>query len=192
MNSNGLSGYPISLLVFNDLDYHDSPDCLNSPNRLKSLNRHNSMKKLFTALTFGAGAVFGMLFSTKKGEVVRKQLASKRSTEGKAEVIGKEAKELAQNFWKTVKVPMKKMGEVIQKDMERYTKQYSDQAKDKIDDWKKKAEKEITVEIKRAKLEVKKAVKKGKQSAKKAVSTARKTVKKKVNTAKKSVAKKRK
>lgn len=148
------------------------------------------MRKLFTAITFGAGALFGMIFSTKKGDEIRTKVAAKKSTEDKAEVVGEEAKEMFKNFWATIKGPLKKGLDDTRKEMEKAGKKYGKQAQKKMMEFKDMAEEEIQKEVKKAKKEINKAGKKLKATAKKKAASAKKTATKKATTAKKTVKKK--
>jgi len=134
------------------------------------------MKKILAAMSFAAGAVFGMFFSTKKGAEVRKEVSSQKSTEDKAEVLGEEAKAMLKNFWNTIKKPLKKGLDDARKEMEMQSKKYGKSAKKNIDSWKKSAETEIRKDLAKAKKEIKKSARKAKSTAKKKVSQARRSV----------------
>ncbi|MDF2379752.1 MAG: hypothetical protein P1V18_06085 [Candidatus Gracilibacteria bacterium] len=137
-------------------------------------------KLLKNAFLFSGGAILGMLFSTKDGSNIRKKMKQKKSNEDKAEIVAEEAKAMATNFWNTIKGPLKKAGEAVRKDIEKYGNEYGKEAKSKIDGWKKQATKEIEKDIKKAKSEIKKATKKAKSRTKKKVSAVKKTVTKKL------------
>lgn len=132
------------------------------------------MKKILAAMTFAAGAVFGMFFSPKKGEDLRKEVKSAKSNEDKAEVVGEEAKKMAKSFWKTIKGPLKKGMDDMRKEMEKQSKKYGTEAKKSIDKWKKKAEAEIRKDLKKAKTTAKKKATAAKKNVKKRVSKAKK------------------
>lgn len=95
------------------------------------------LKKFFTALGFAAGAVFGLFFSRKKGEELRKAVQSKKSSDQKLEVVGAEAKAMLRNFWTTIQGPLKKGLKELKKDAEKVGK-----------DWKTKALTEIEKDTK--------------------------------------------
>lgn len=163
------------------------------------------MKKLFAVITFTAGAVFGMLFSTKKGEEIRRRVTSQRSREEKAEAIASEAKDMAKSFWKTIKGPLMNFGEILKNDAEKYGpqakkkleqwkdkavqevkreakkygKEYGPVAKKKFEWWKKRAVQEIKKDAGLAKKEFKRAAKKAKSTAGKKLKQVKKQVKKK-------------
>jgi|CXWL01.1.fsa_nt_gi hypothetical protein len=118
------------------------------------------MKKILAAITFATGALFGVLFTSKKGDEVRKKLSSKKSTEGRAEVLGEEAKDLAKNFWSTVKGPLQKFSNSMQSSFKSYQKKYGPQAKKKFGEWKLMAGKELNKDLKIAGKQLKKTVKK--------------------------------
>ena len=125
-------------------------------------------------MSFAAGAIFGMFFSPKKGEDLRKEMRSTKKNEDKAELVGEEAKAMAKSFWETVKGPLKKGMDDMRKEMEKQGKKYGGEAKKSIDTWKKKAEAEIRKDLKKAKT-----------TAKKKATAAKKTVKKKISATKK-------
>ena len=138
------------------------------------------MKKLLAALTFAAGAIFGMLFSGRRGQEIRKEIETKSSNEEKAELVGEEAKTMFKNFWNTIRGPLKKLGKEMKKDAEKYSKKYGKEAIDKIEEWKEKASKEIEKDVSVAKKEFKSSAKKFKAVAKKKVNQVKKQIKKKI------------
>lgn len=90
------------------------------------------MKKLLTAVSFAAGGLFALMFSSKKGDELRKQVKSEKTPEGKIEVVGKEAKNVFVNFWRLIKDPLQKG---LQK-AEHEAEKYGHEAKKKLGSWK--------------------------------------------------------
>lgn len=91
------------------------------------------MRKLFTAITFLFGAVFGLLFSTKKGEEVRRKLDQKEGADEKMEVVAEEAKGMFRNFWRAIKGPLKKGYKELEKNAKKYGKEYAGEAKEELE-----------------------------------------------------------
>lgn len=123
------------------------------------------MKKLLAAITFAAGAVFGMLFSTKRGAEIRKEFKSKATPEGKAEVVGEEAKDMLKDFWQTIKGPLKKGYKQVEWGVKKYGKKYGSEALEKLEGWEKKAAHEIKRDVAIAKKGVKKTAARAKKAA---------------------------
>ncbi len=105
------------------------------------------MKKILAALSFVFGAVFGLLFSTKRGEEIRKEFKSKKGSEQKMEVVAEETKSLFKNFWKTVKGPLERTWKSVEKEAEGVGKKYGKGAKKKFGEMKDKAMKEMKREM---------------------------------------------
>lgn len=135
------------------------------------------MKKLLTALTFASGAIFGMFFSTKKGEQIRKEMARKKGSEEKLEVVKEEAGAMAKSFWNTVKGPLKRGFKDAKKEMEKIGKEYGTQAKKRLSEWKEKAEKEFKEEVKGAAGKVKRVAEKATSAAKNQMKVVKKKLK---------------
>lgn len=109
------------------------------------------MKKFFAALSFVAGGVFALFFSSKKGEQLRKEVQSEKTSDGKIEVVAREAKTVLSNFWNMIKDPLKKGAMKIEQEAEKYGKKYGGEAKEKMGEWKDKAVTEMSKELKKAK-----------------------------------------
>jgi gas vesicle protein len=106
------------------------------------------MRKLFTAVTFLFGAVFGLLFSTKKGEEVRRKLEQKEGADEKMEVVAEEAKGMFRNFWRAIKGPLKKGYKEIERNAKKYGKEYGAQVQEKLEDLKGAAKEELSKDVK--------------------------------------------
>lgn len=124
------------------------------------------MKKILTILTFSIGAIFGMLFSTKKGEEIRKEVKAKKTSDEKMEIVGEEAKAMLRNFWKTVKGPVEKHLKTLKDEAEKYGKKYGKGALEGLER-----------EARMVKNTVKKGVKKAQKSVQKTVHVVRKKLK---------------
>lgn len=138
------------------------------------------MKKILAAIAFAFGAVFGVLFTGKKGDEVRQKLKTKKTNEGKAEVLGEEAKDLAKNFWGAVKGPLQKFSNSMQSSFKSYQRKYGPEAKKKLGEWKVMAEKELNKDLKIAGKQLKKSAKVAKKMALKEAKALRGKVKKAV------------
>ncbi|GEM_PF-5224507 len=105
------------------------------------------MKKILAALSFIFGAVFGLLFSTKRGEEIRKEFRAKKGSEQKMEVVAEETKSLFKNFWKIVKSPLEKTWKSVEKEAGTVGTKYGKEAKKKFEVMKGKAMKEMKREM---------------------------------------------
>lgn len=133
-----------------------------------------SMKKILAAFGFFTGAVFGMLFSTKKGEDIRKEVKAKKNSDQKLEVVKNEAKALLTNFWNSIRGPLKRHFKDIKEEAEKYGKKYGHGASVTLGKWKEKAMNELEKEASFVKNSVKKGVKGAKNTVSKTVHVVRK------------------
>ena len=92
-----------------------------------------------------------MLFSSKKGDQLRREVQAKKTPDAKIEVMAREAKTVFRNFWNMVKDPLKKGAMKVEKEAEKYGKKYSTEAKEKLEAWKDKAVEGVGKELQYAK-----------------------------------------